>query len=49
MVGPELIASKRCKIEIHVFYMPQKIIPQLHFYLNWSPIDYVTEFNFFWG
>ena len=26
--------------------MPQKIIPQLHFYLNGSPIDYVTEFNF---
>ena len=26
--------------------MPQKIIPQLHFYGNGSSIDYVTEFNF---
>ena len=44
------------KKHIHQLYytliiciMPQKIIPiipQLHFYLNGSPIDYVTEFNF---
>ena len=29
-----------------LFHMPQKTIPQLHFYLNGSPIDYVTECNF---
>ena len=28
------------------FHMPQKVNPQLHFSLNGSPIDYVTEFNF---
>ena len=26
--------------------MPQKFIQRLHFYLNGSPIDYMTEFNF---
>ena len=34
------------KSKFMFFQMPQKIIPQLHFYLNGSPIDYVTEFNF---
>ena len=34
------------KSKFMLFHMPQKIIPQLHFYLNGSPIDYVTEFNF---
>ena len=30
-----------------LFHMPQKVIPQLHFSLNGSPIDYVTEFIFY--
>ena len=34
------------KSKFMLFPKPQKIIPQLHFYLNGSPIDYVTEFNF---
>ena len=34
------------KSKFMLFHMPQKIIPQLHFYLNGSPIDYVTEFIF---
>ena len=34
------------KSKFMLFHMPHKIIPQLHFYLNGSPIDYVTEFNF---
>ena len=34
------------KSKFILFHMPQKIIPQLHFYLNGSPIDYVTEFIF---
>ena len=46
MVGSKQVASKRYKIEVHGFHMPQKIIPQLHFSLNGSPIDYVTEFIF---
>ena len=29
-----------------LFHMPQKVIPQLHFSLNGSPIDYATEFIF---
>ena len=29
-----------------LFHMPQKAVPQLHFSLNGSPIDYVTEFIF---
>ena len=36
------------KSKFMLFHMPQKIISQLHFYLNGSPINYVTEFNF-WG
>ena len=36
------------KSKFMLFHMPQKIIPQLNFYLNGSPIDYVTEF-IFWG
>ena len=35
------------KSKFMLFHMHQKIIPQLHFYLNGSPIDYATEFNFF--
>ena len=46
MVGSKQVASKRYKIEVHGFHMPQKVIPQLHFSLNGSPIDYVTEFIF---
>ena len=34
------------KSKFMLFHLPQKIIPQLHFYLNGSLIDYVTEFNF---
>ena len=29
-----------------LFHMPQKVVPQFPFYLNRSPIDYVTEFIF---
>ena len=47
MVGPKQVASKHCKIEVHIFHIPQKIIPLLHFYLDGSPIDYVTELIFF--
>ena len=36
------------KSKFMLFHMPPKIIPQLHFYLNGSPIHYVTEL-FFWG
>ena len=43
MVGSKQVASKRCKM---LFHMPKKVIPQLHFSLNGSPIDYVTEFIF---
>ena len=31
------------KSKFMLFHMPQKVIPQLHFSLNGSPIDYVTE------
>ena len=34
------------KSKFMLFHMPQKVIPQLHFSLNGSPIDYVTEFIF---
>ena len=46
MVGPEQVASKHCKIEVYAFPHASEIIPQLHFYLNGSPIDYVTELIF---
>ena len=36
------------KSKFMFFHMRQRRISQLHFYLNRSPIDYVTEFNF-WG
>ena len=32
------------KSKFMLFHMPQKVIPQLQFYLNGSPIDYATEF-----
>ena len=35
------------KSKFMLFHMPQKVIPQLHFSPNGSPIDYVTEFIFF--
>ena len=34
------------KSKFKLFHMPPKVIPQLHFSLNGSPIDYVTEFIF---
>ena len=34
------------KSKFMLFHMPQKVIPQLHFSINGSPIDYVTEFIF---
>ena len=34
------------KSKFMLFHMPQKVIPQLHFPLKGSSIDYVTEFNF---
>ena len=34
------------KSKFMLFHMPQKVIPQLHFSFNGSPIDYVTEFIF---
>ena len=34
------------KSKFMLFHMPQKVIPQLHFSLNGSPIDYVTELIF---
>ena len=40
------LCLKVAKSKFMLFHMPQKVIPQLHFYLNGSPIDYVTEFNF---
>ena len=46
MVGPEQIASKRCKIDIHAFSHASENKLHIYFYLNGSPIDYVTEFNF---
>ena len=36
------VAKSKCML----FHIPQKIIPQLHFTLNGSPTDYVTEFIF---
>ena len=33
------------KSKFMLFHMPQKMILQLHFYLNGSPIVYLTEFN----
>ena len=35
------------KSKFMLFHKPQKVIPQLRFSLNGSPIDYVTEFIFF--
>ena len=35
------------KSKFMLFHMPQKVIPQLHYFLNGSLIDYVTEFCFF--
>ena len=46
MVGLEHLASNRCKIEVYAFHMLQKILLQLHFNFNGSPIDYVTDFIF---
>ena len=40
MVGSKQVA----KSKFMLFHMPQKVIPQLHFSLNGSPIDHVTEF-----
>ena len=34
------------KSKFMLFHMPQKVSLQLHFSLNGSPIDYVTEFIF---
>ena len=34
------------KYKFMLFHMPQKVIPQLHFSLNGSPLHYVTEFIF---
>ena len=34
------------KSKFMLFHMPQKVIPYLHFSLNGSPIDYVSEFIF---
>ena len=34
------------KSKFMLCHMPQKVIPRLHFSLNGSPIDYVTEFFF---
>ena len=46
MVGPKQVASNVGKSKFMFFHMRHRRIPQLHFYLNKSPIDYVTEFNF---
>ena len=46
MVGLEQLRLNVAKSKFMLFHMPQKIIPQLYYYLNGSSIDYVTEFNF---
>ena len=47
MAGSKQVASKRCKIEVHAFRHASKSNSTVTFFLNGSPIDYVTEFIFF--